>query len=306
MSLLLAAATLAGYFFIIAMYSLKIIKFLGLPTHLRSEIYPFIPGGNSFIDPEYGIRPKSKDRLRKVFFLLKDYVLLGEYFNQDKKYWLALHPWHIGFICLITFHIFSLLGALGLVSGIPVAPGSPSAIGTAIYYTSLYLGVISFIAGLWGSIGILVMRVADRKLRDYATPLNFFTYLFLLAVFLSGLYSWYFVDPGFSEYRQFWRGLLTLRPISVEPATAIHILLFALFLMYLPFTRSLHYITRLFAFFLIRWDDEPNIRGGALEKKIRNLLDQRVSWRGPHIQTGASWSTIATKAIRQAEKGKNT
>lgn len=310
MNILLAVATFVGYIFIITMYSIKIIKFLRLPTHLRSEIYPFIPTERSssndyyFKDPERWIKPKHKDLLRRISFLLKDYLLLSEYFHQDRRYWFALHPWHIGFIFIITFHIFSFFGALAMALGIPIAPNSAFGVGILIYYLSLFLGVISFATGLFGSIGMLVLRLVDKKLRDYATPLNYFTYTFLLAVFLSGLYSWYFVDPTFTEYREFWKGLITLQPTNVEPAAAIHILLFALLLIYLPFTRSLHYITRLFAFFLIRWDDEPNIRGSMLEKKIQNLLNQRVSWRGPHVQTGVTWRDIAMEAIHQGEKGK--
>jgi nitrate reductase gamma subunit len=310
MNILLAVATLVGYIFIITMYSMKIIKFLRLPTHLRAEIYPFIPterySSNKFYFkyPERLIKPQRKHLFRRILFLLKEYVFLGEYFHQDKRYWLALHPWHTGFMLIITFHIFSFFGALAMVGGIPVAPNSPFGMGITLYYLSLYLGVMSFVTGLFGSIGILVLRLADKKLRDYATPLNYFTYVFLLAVFLSGLYSWYFVDPAFNEYREFWKGLITLQPTHVEPATAIHVLLFALLLIYLPFTRSLHYITRLFAFFLIRWDDEPNMRGSLLEKKIQNLLNQRVSWSGPHIPKGVTWRDIAAEAIHQGEKGK--
>ena len=310
MNILLAVATLVGYIFIITMYSIKIIKFLRLPTHLRSEIYPFISTERSssndyyFKNPKRLIKPKRKDLFRRILFLLKEYVFLSDYFHQDKRYWVALHPWHIGFILIITFHIFSFFGALVTVGGIPVVPNSPFGIGIILYYLSLYLGVISFVTGLFGSIGILILRLADKKLKDYATPLNYFTYVFLLVVFLSGLYSWYFVDPTFNDYREFWKGLITLQPTDVEPATAVHVLLFALLLIYLPFTRSLHYITRLFAFFLIRWDDEPNIRGSLLEKKIQNLLGQRVHWSGPHIPKGVTWRDIAVEAIRQGERGK--
>jgi hypothetical protein len=118
----------------------------------------------------------------------------------------------------------------------------------------------------------------------------------LLAVFLSGLYSWY-LDPAFSVYTDFWKGLITFKPIDVEPATASHILLFALLLIYLPFTRSLHYITRLFGFLFIRWDDEPNLRGSELEKKVEEMGQLKVGWEGPHIKPDLTWKEIASEAI---------
>lgn len=308
MSILLAIATYIGYIAIISMYTIKIVKFLKLPIHLRSEIYPIpslehsSPGESRFGDREEPTRFSRPRFLSKISFLLKDYFLLSEYFHQDKKYWLALYSWHLGFIFVITFHILSFLGAVALRMGISIAPASQNVLGICIFYLSLCLGPISFVLGLLGSMGIFALRLTDKKLRDYATPMNYFTYLFLLVVFLSGLCSWYF-DPAFSEYREFWKGLITLQPIHVEPAIAIHILLFALLLIYLPFTRSLHYITRLLAFFLIRWDDEPNVRGSAIEKKIEKLLNQKLSWCGQHIETGSTWRDIAAGAIHQRPKG---
>jgi hypothetical protein len=101
----------------------------------------------------------------------------------------------------------------------------------------------------------------------------------------------------FSVYRSFWKGLITLKPIDVEPVTASHILLFALLLIYLPFTRSLHYITRLFGFLLIRWDDKPNLRGSMLEKKVEEMLNLKINWNGPHIKPDLTWKELASEAI---------
>jgi hypothetical protein len=83
--------------------------------------------------------------------------------------------------------------------------------------------------------------------------------------------------------------LITLHPAKVEPALSVFIVILALHLIYLPFTRAFHYISRIFAFFLILWDDEPNIRGGKLEQKLQRLLNQKVSWSAPHIKEGKTW-----------------
>ena len=308
MRYLLAIITYAGYIFVITMYSLKIKKYLGMPVHLRSEVYPEIPGTqrsderSQYEEVDWWMKPRPKNRLRRSWFLLSDYFLLSEYFRKNRSYWYFLYPWHIGFITIITFHILSFFGAVAVLLGVPVAPGTPFLIGKALYSFSLAMGMISFTTGLFGSIGVLIKRLTDDELRDYATPQNYLTYVFLLAVFLSGLYAWLFVDPLFIEYREFWKGLITLRPIDVEPASAIHILLFALLLIYLPFTRSLHYITRLFGFLLIRWDDKPNVKGSLLEKQIKEMLDEKVYWNGPHIKTGSTWSQLASESMSQDRK----
>jgi len=167
---------------------------------------------------------------------------------------------------------------------------------------SLAAGVISFVSGLFGSIGVLINRLLRSDLRDYASPQTYFNYLFLLMVFLSGLLAWIFADPTFSEYREFWKGLIVFKPVDVEPLAAVHILLFAFLLIYLPFTRSLHYITRLFGFLLIRWDDEPNLRGSLLEREVEEALKQKLNWQGPHIQSGSTWRDVA---LEDAPRGRN-
>ncbi len=308
MKYLLAAITYFGYIFVITLYTLKIKKYLSLPVHLRSEVYPEIPGAqgsrekSQYENLDWWTKPHRKNRLRRFWFLFNDYFLLAEYFRRNRSYWVFLYPWHIGFITLITFHILSFFGAVALLLGIPVVSGSPSLTGNTLYSFSLITGAISFTAGLFGSVGMLITRLTRRDLRDYATPQNYFTYIFLLAVFLSGLYAWLSVDPKFMEYREFWKGLITLEPIDVESASGVHIFLFALLLIYLPFTRSLHYITRLFGFLLIRWDDAPNAKGSLLEKRIKEMLDQKVDWKGPHIKTGSTWSELASESMSQDKK----
>lgn len=304
----MAIAMYFGYLFIIVMYSAKLVKYLKLPMHLRSEVYPVIPGDQTSREKSYyenlgwWTKPRRRNNLRRICFLISDYFMLSEYFRRDPGYWFVLYPWHIGFITIITFHILSFFGALFSVLGIPVTRESSSVVGTVMYYLCLSTGAISFTAGLFGSIGVFVKRLATKDLRDYATPQTYFTYLLLLAVFLSGLYAWCFVDPAFSEYRDFWKGLITLKPIDVEPETAVHILLFAFLLMYLPFTRSLHYITRLFGFLLIRWDDEPNLKGSLIERRVNEALNQKLNWGAPHIKAGSTWKDVVSE---ETPRGKN-
>ncbi len=290
MPLILALLTYFAYCFIVVMYTRKAVKYLSLPIHLRWDLYPVIHetryryGGSHLENIDSFDKPRSKAVLRGILYLAKEYLTLGEYFSRQKLYWLALYPWHVGFMLIITFHILAFFGAVLLVAGIAVEAGASA--GGVFYYVMLACGVVSFVAGLFGSAGMLVKRLADPNLRDYATRKNYFTYAFCFVVFASGLYGWYFVDPAFSEYREFWKGLITLRPIGVAPGAAAHIILFDLFLIYLPFTRSMHYITRIFAFFFIRWDDRPNVRGGAIEKELQAQFGQQITWSAPHVRKG--------------------
>ncbi len=293
METFLALLTYFAYFFIILLYTVKLIKYLRMPVHLRWELYPVIDEGEFEEEKNWIEKPRKKRYLKGFLFLLKDYFTLFDYAKNNFPYWLGIYPWHMGFILIIIFHILCFFGGLSIVKGIGVSYDSEAFIGRFLYLAILLTGVISFLAGIFGSVVVALNRILNRNLRDYASIQNFFTYFFTFVVFFTGFYSWFFTDPHFFEYREFWVGLLTGRFRDVSFWTKIHIIAFDFFLIYLPFTRSLHYITRFFAFFLIRWDDEPNIRGSKLEKRLTEVLKRRISWSAPHVQKGSSWSDVA-------------
>jgi nitrate reductase gamma subunit len=299
MGSILAILTYGAYAFIIIMYGRKAIKYAKMPLHLRWDLYPVIHenrrryGGSYYEDVEWWTKPRQKSLIRSILFILKDNFYLGEYFHRNRGYWMVLLPWHIGFLLIISLHILCFLAALTILLGLHVSSESANILGKVIYYFILITGVSSFVTGSFGSVGIFVKRMADRDLRAYASPINYFNYLFLFSVFMTGLCAWYFGDSTFSDYREFWKGLITLKFKNVELLSAIHIILFSLLLIYLPFTRSMHYITRFFAFLWVNWDDNPNLKGSEIEKNAQKWLEQPVSWSAPHIQSGKKWTDLA-------------
>ncbi len=74
-----------------------------------------------------------------------------------------------------------------------------------------------------------------------------------------------------------------------------HVILFSLFLTYLPFTRSTHYITSLISFFGILWGDIPNLKGGEVRKSVSPLLNKHVTWSASHIPQGKKWSEVVSE-----------
>lgn len=269
MNAFLAIFTYFSYFFILVMYSIKIVKYLRFPVHLRWELYPF-----------------SKN----ILSFLKEYILFESYYKWKKSYWLALYISHIGFVLLIFFQMFGFIGSLAEISGIDISSTSDNFPGISIYYAAIISGAICFIAGIVGSIGLFTKRLTDSNLRAYASPEMYFGYIFNLILSLVGLYVWCYVDPSFQKYREFWKGMITFKPVTVEPSLALLIIILSLHLIYLPFTRAFHYISRIFAYFLIRWDDKPNIRGSKLEHTLQALLNQNISWAAPHIKAGKKWN----------------
>jgi nitrate reductase gamma subunit len=299
MGTLIIVLTYIAYVFIVAVYTVKVVAWLRLPPHIRWDLYPVIHeenyryGGSYYEQQEWWTKPRPKNTGRSLFYALKDNFYMGEYYKRNRPYWAVLLPWHLGFIFIITFHVLCFFAAVAMFGGLDIAAGSAHVAGRVFYYILLVTGGIAFATGTFGSLGMPIVRLVDRGLRSYSIPMNYFNYLFFLVVYGSGLYAWLVLDPTFEEYRTYWMGLITLTPPELHPVTLIHICLFDLFLIYLPFTRSTHYITRILAYFFIRWDDEPNRRGSKMEKQINGLLGQKLSWEGKHIPAGKSWVEAA-------------
>ncbi|MFC1977211.1 respiratory nitrate reductase subunit gamma [Chloroflexota bacterium] len=293
-----------SYIFIIVAYVYKVSKIAKMPLHVRWELSP-IPhekgyqhGGSYFEELEWWNRPQEKNTFRSILYLLKEYFLFKGYFLKKRAYWLSLYPWHVGFYLIVSFHILNFFAALAMVTGdITVSSISTSSLGVGLYYVTLVIAVGGFALGSFGSVGMLIERLVNKDLKEFASPMNYFNYIFFLIVFLSGLISWAFFDPTLSAYREFWASLITFQFTVVEAATYTHIMLFSLFLMYLPFTRSTHYITILIAYFGILWGDKPNLRGGEMESEIQGVLGKTVHWSAPHIQSGKKWSDNAVGGV---------
>jgi nitrate reductase gamma subunit len=280
-----------------------------MPNNLRWEIYPIphekgsIWGGSYMEEPEFWTKAREKNTLKDIWDIAKKYLTMWGYYRRVKSYWLGLYPWHVGFYLIVLFDGLILLDALLMkTAGLDISGGSANTGGQFLYYITLIVGLSSFILGTIGSIGLLIKRLTDHDLRDNASPQNFFNYLFCLALFVSGLIVYFVVDSTFTGFREFWVGVISGEIIHVSAAEYIHIMLFNLFLIYLPFTRSTHYITLPITYFKIRWND-AHYRGGVEEdRKLKEILNQPVAWEASHIQTGKTWGEVVT-GMPEKEKG---
>jgi len=305
-------ATYVSYIFVIIAYIVKVRKYFLLPKNLRWEVYPvatevgekFKSGSSYFEEPEFWTKPIQKNQARGIWEMAKKYLTMWGYFRRVRGYWFALYPWHIGFLLIVLFHGLALIGAILIkTTGLEIAGASTNMGGQILYYATIVVALGSFILGTIGSIGLLIKRTVDSDLRDYAAPQNYFNYVFFLAVFVSGLISYAIADSTFTGYREFWVGLISLEGVAVQPAEYVHIILFSLFLIYLPFTRSTHYITMILAYFKVRWDDEPNFGSPEKDEKLAETLSWQVSWAAPHIQTGQSWGNVVTNIPSTENEG---
>ncbi|OGN91187.1 MAG: hypothetical protein A2Z70_00715 [Chloroflexi bacterium RBG_13_48_17] len=301
---------IASYLYIVCAYSYRLIKYIRMPVHLRWEIYP-VPhekgskyGGSYFEELEWWKKTERKSTLKDIVYMIKDYFFFVQYFSRNRKYWFVLYPWHVSFYLIVAFHVLIAFSALGLILGLTVSADSIDVLGKVLYYMALVTGISGFILGCLGSIGMLISRLTDADLKKFANPRLYFSYIFYFAVFLSGLIVWIVYDPTFADYREFYKSVATFHDINLAPSLVIHAVLFALFLVYMTFTKASHYVTKIVIFFATRWNDVPNRRGSKMEQKIQERLDHAVSWSAPHIQTGKKWSEVAVEPPSSDKKDK--
>ena len=83
-------AIYVSYLFVIAAYTVKVMKIARMPLHLRWELYP-IPHGNgrdyggSYLEElEWWTKPQKRSAIRSITYILKKYFLFNEYYRRNK------------------------------------------------------------------------------------------------------------------------------------------------------------------------------------------------------------------------------
>jgi nitrate reductase gamma subunit len=95
--------------------------------------------------------------------------------------------------------------------------------------------------------------------------------------------------------KEFVKNLITFNWVDIKDVLFIlNIVLISVFLLYFPITRMMHLFAKYFTYHDVRWEDEQNIKGSKLEKRVKEALNFGVSWSAPHMKTGKTWAEVAT------------
>jgi len=283
----------------IAGLSWRIYKYASLPVHLRWELYPVAheigkPYGGSYLEDEgWWRRPRKINLLGESTVFLREIIFFREYFRSNRRLWLFVYPFHLGLFLLVAWVVMLLIGAILALNGLTVSAISSNVWLQLTFYLTLVSGIAAFILGVFGTAGLLLKRSFDEDLRNYTAPIDYFNLLGILLIFLTGLLFWTLEDMPFNAARGFVQGLLSFKTAEAGPLMTANIVLSALFLAYMPFTRMVHYVAKYFTYHKVRWDDEPNTRGSKLEGKVKELLTRPENWSAPHIRPGETWSEQA-------------
>jgi nitrate reductase gamma subunit len=275
-----------------------------LPLHLRWELAP-IPhekgkgryGGSYLEEYEWWTKPLHRSHVSPIIYMVREILLLRGVWQHNRGLWPLSFSLHMGIY--LTAGIFLLLVANGVLS---IVPSPPQILDSSLRFASVFaLG--GYVFGGIGSVGLVVKRVVDSSLRPFSTISRYSNLLFLAAVFVSGGYSWIGSGDPMPAMSRFVKGLITLDSgMNVPFPLSLHIVISLLFVLYLPMTDMMHFVAKFFTFHRIRWNDDP--RDQKMEKELKVLLAQPVTWLAPHVGADGErdWTDVVTARMSDEKK----
>ena len=284
----------------LAMAIYRTITLARLPVHLRWELAP-IPhekgkghyGGSYLEEYEWWQKRQDKSFFAPITYLLAEILLLRGVWKHNPALWPLSFAFHMGIYLVFFMLLFSILSAISIIAQVPLA-----ALNVFLGITSAF-AIVGYILGSLGAIGLLLKRALDSSLRAFNTVSKYFNLAFLLAFFASGTWAW-FASGGFAPaISLFIKGLFTLDAgVTLAFPLSLHVILGLAFFIYLPFTDMVHFIAKYFTYHEIRWDDRP--QDEKMQRELRGLLSQPVSWSAEHIAADGkkSWVDLTTRKTK--------
>jgi nitrate reductase gamma subunit len=139
-------------------------------------------------------------------------------------------------------------------------------------------------------------------MRSSSVLSDYVNLLILLAVFITGLISFATVDSSYSNLRGFAQSLIGFQSAgSLPAAVTTQLWLWALLMLYFPFTHMTHMFGKYFTYHKVRWEDEPNLKGSKIEAVVNSALGYKITWSAPHIKSGGTWAEAATEEAKKDE-----
>jgi nitrate reductase gamma subunit len=264
------------------------------PEHLRWDLYPVAHepgrahGGSHLEHKDWWTRPRRKSHLGEISFMALEILLLKGVWENNRKIWWGSLPFHWGLYALVLTTLGVFLAATGLVPG-----PWPTVLAVA--------GTLGGSATAAGALILLMLRSTDPRLRPCTAPVDRLNLTLLILV--GGLSAAVAAGPGgMQTVTMAVAQIARLDPPRVSALIGLQMATAALFLLYLPFTRMVHFFAKYFTYHKVRWDDREVLPGSSLERRLRASLDFGVTWSAEHVRTGETWLEVATTLPKESAK----
>jgi nitrate reductase gamma subunit len=291
-------------FLFLAMMAYRIIAIMKMPVHLRWELAP-IPhekgknkyGGSYLEEFEWWQKKRQKSLMAIIIYMAKEILLLKGVWKNNRSLWPFSFSLHTGIYLVIISAVLHFVNAMVSIAG------ASGAVPDAFRGIAAVIAIVGYILGSLGAVGLFVKRTTDTKYRDYSTLPVYFRLVFLAAIFISGIFAWFYAADFASELSLFVSNLLTLNSgITMTMPLTVHIIIALLFIVYLPLTDMVHFITKFFTYHAVRWNDEPMDK--KMEEKLHGLAAQSLSWSASHIKADGkrNWVDMTEEETGEKEK----
>ena len=302
MSVMVYAALCTGAIVFVVATAVRAWMYARTPIHLRWELYP-VPhedpekvkhGGSYFEDKDWWTHKRRFNLAGELRVMVPEMLFLNALREHNRKLWFRSFPFHFG--------LYMLAGTCGLVlaaalAGLAAPAAIAGAAGALLHVLYTVTGVVGAALAVAGAVALLHRRLTDPELKTYTTPGDIFNLLFFvvaLGVLAVGFALRSPQDPGVVAVV---RGLLTFDTTLRMPALfATGVVLCALLAAYIPLTHMAHFVGKYFTYHSVRWNDQVNLRGSAIEAKLTEYLTYRPTWSAAHVGADGkrTWADIAT------------
>jgi len=270
----------------------KIVRYARMPMHVRWELYP-VPhekgksdhGGSFLEDVDWWTKPIPKSKAGELKAMGEEIILLKGVFESNKPLWTWTLPFHLGLYLLVCLVGLLLVGAIAeLALGHSLSNGS--GFWQLIHNLTALVAWAGLLASALGTLGLLVRRLTDPKLKGYTPPAAILNLLFMLVLFCVGIFARLTVDQNGALLREAVAGILTFsQPTQTVPNLIfVEMILFSAFVAYLPFTFMSHMYMKFFTYHSVRWDDHPRRPGDPTDPRLMEYLKYPVSWSAKHVK----------------------
>lgn len=286
--------SLVAYLAIILFLGLSVYKacqLAKLPMHGRMDLYP-VPkekghehGGSYYEEVLWWSKPREVSHLTEIVEMLKEILFIKTLFDNQRPFWWISYALHLGIYFLMAWTILLVAGAVSILNGIVIAANTTSIWGLLLYYLTFLTGFVGLILATVGSALLIIRRMFDATLKKYTTPQEYFNLALIFVTLITGILAWG-VGPSFQAAREATANLVTFTSFPASPLIVLNVILVAILLTYIPLSKMSHYVGKYFTFHTVLWDNSPNLKGSAMEEKVKNSTSYRptTSWSAPHIK----------------------
>ena len=270
----------------ISMY--KAARFTNMPMHGRMDLYPvpkeegFEHGGSFYEEIEWWKKPHKVSHVREVKEMLKEIIFIKKLFENQRPFWWVSYALHLGIYFIMAWTILLVIGAVAHITS-----ASTGAISSIINILTILTGVIGIVIATIGSGFLFLRRLTSNTLKKYTTPQEYFNLLLIFAALITGILAW-FGDLSFDTVREVTANLITFNTTGLQALNGIQVLniiLVAIMLAYIPTSKMSHYVGKYFTFHKVLWDNDPNLKGSEIERKIKDASTYKPTnkWSASHI-----------------------